>query len=91
MLRERERCKFLWEKEKIEPKRIYMKISFGCPSMSNTGGEGKGFVSNSSLSFVTIFLKKLVWIMLDAKARKSDVEKFYEVFIAFLHSVKSET
>ena len=55
------------------------------------GGEGKGFVSNSSLSFVSIFLKKLVWIMLDAKARKSDVEKFYEVFIAFLHSVKSET
>ena len=42
MLRERERCKFLWEKEKIEPKRIYMKISFGCPSMSNTGGGGEG-------------------------------------------------
>ena len=76
MLLKRERCKFLWEKEKIEPRRIYMKIFFGCPSMSNTGGEGKGFVSNSSLSFVSIFLKKLVWIMLDAKARKSDVENF---------------
>ena len=56
-------------------KDLYENI-FGCPSMSNTGGEGKGFVSNSSLSFVTIFLKKLVWIMLDAKARKSDVENF---------------
>lgn len=76
MLRKRERCEVLWEKEKIEPKRIYMKIFFGCPSMSNTGGEGKGFVSNSSPSFATIFLKKLVWIMLDAKARKSDVENF---------------
>ena len=40
------------------------------------GGGGRGFVSNSSLSLGTIFLKKLVWIMLDAKARKSDVENF---------------
>ena len=42
MLRKRERCEVLWEKEKIEPKRIYMKIFFGCPSMSNTGGGGGG-------------------------------------------------
>ena len=73
--------------------RSWVQISYGPISslFQQHGGEGKGFVSNSSLSFVSIFLKKLVWIMLDAKARKSDVEKFYEVFIAFLHSVKSET
>ena len=60
MLRERETSKFLSDKEKTEPKRIYVKIFFGCPSMSNKRGRGTGFVSNSSLSFMTIFLKKLV-------------------------------
>ena len=41
MLLKRERCKFLWEKEKIEPKRIYMKI-FWLSFHEQHGGGGEG-------------------------------------------------